>query len=175
MLEKNISRVLIDEEVIKNRIDVLADKIIEHYNGEEFTIVALMKGALVFTADLFRRMPVELEIELLNVRSYQGAVSTGNLEFLDSQLPQVKNKNVLLLDDILDTGLTLHKVSEKMHELGAKSVQSCVLLSKAKQREQYKKADFEGFVIGDEFVVGYGLDYQGKYRNLPYIGVFSGE
>lgn len=173
-LHEKISRVLIDEEVIQHRIDTLAAQILEDVGSENVVIVSLLKGALVFTADLFRRLPIELEIELINVASYHGGTeSSGEVKFLDKCLPNVVGKNVLIVDDILDTGLTLQAVSKALAEEGAQSVKTCVLLSKDKKREIELTADYVGFIIGDEFVVGYGLDYEGKYRNLPYVGVLA--
>lgn len=172
--EGEISKVLIDEEVIKRRIDKIAEDILQQCDLENLMIISLMKGAIVFTADLFRRLPVELELELMNVSSYHGGTeSSGEIQFLDTCLPEVTGKNVLLVDDIFDTGLTLRSVSKALENEGAKTVKSCVLLSKDKQRDSPYTPDFIGFSIGDEFVVGYGLDYQGKYRNLPYVGVLS--
>ena len=137
-------------------------------------VVVILKGALVFTADLLRQLPVKLEIETLNVASYHGGTeSSGKVDFLDRNLPDVKGRRVLLIDDILDTGRTLHAVGERMREQGAVEVKTCVLLSKDRERAEEVEADFVGFVIGDEFVVGYGLDYEGRYRNLPYVGVLN--
>ena len=115
-----------------------------------------------------------LEMECLNVSSYHGETeSSGTVKFLDSTLPNVEGKTVLVIDDILDTGRTLHIVSQKLLSLGAKKLHRCVLLSKNKQRAKEINAEYVGFHIEDEFVVGYGLDYQEKYRNLPYIGVLN--
>jgi hypoxanthine phosphoribosyltransferase len=133
-----------------------------------------LKGALVFMADLLRRVPLRLEIECLNVASYHGGTeSSGQVDFLDQKLPDVKGRCVLLIDDILDTGRTLDAVSAKLREMGAREVKTCVLLTKDKKRAAEVEADYSAFEIADEFVVGYGLDYDGKYRNLPYVGVLS--
>lgn len=175
-MHEDVERVLIDEAVIERRLDVLAERILEEFRGREFVVVVILKGALVFTADLLRRMPLPLEIECLNVASYHGGTeSSGRVDFLDRKLPEVKGKDVLLVDDILDTGRTLEAVSQKLREQGAEKVKSCVLLSKDKVRAIEVEADYVGFGIGDEFVVGYGLDFQGLYRNLPYIGVLKEE
>lgn len=173
-MNQDIEKVLIAEEVIEKRIDVLAKRILKEMGEEELVVILLLKGALVFAADLCRRMPVPLQIECLNVSSYHGGMeSSGTVNFLDSKLPEVKGKSVLLVDDILDTGRTLHAVSAKLKELGAEKLERCVLLSKDKERAEEVEAEHVGFVIGDEFVVGYGLDYQGRYRNLPYIGILK--
>lgn len=173
-MHEDIEKVLIDEEVIQKRLDVLAEKIRGDFEGKPMVVVALLKGALLFMADLLRRVPLPMEIECLNVSSYGGSMeSTGEVVFLDKRMPEVEGRSVLLLDDILDTGGTLRAVMGKLHDHGAAEVRTCVLLAKDVPRESVKEADYTGFVIGDEFVVGYGLDYQGRYRNLPYVGVLK--
>lgn len=175
-MHEDVEKVLVDEEIIGKRLDVLAEKILEEFRGHDFVVVVILKGALVFTADLLRRMPVPLEIECLNVASYHGGTeSSGTVDFLDERLPEVAGRSVLLVDDILDTGRTLAAVSARLSGQGAEMVRSCVLLSKDKERAAEVEADYVGFGIGDEFVVGYGLDYRGHYRNLPYIGVLKEE
>lgn len=171
-MRKDIERVLIDEAVIDKRLDRMAERILDDFPEDPLVAVVLLKGALVFAADLLRRIPRSLEIECLNVASYHGGTeSSGRVDFLDREFPAVKGRQVLLLDDILDTGRTLSAVAERLREEGAGSVRTCVLLAKEKARAAEVKADYVGFEIGDEFVVGYGLDYQGRYRNLPFVGV----
>lgn len=174
-MNEDIEKVLIAEEVIERRLDVIAERIRADFaNEESLQVVGILKGALVFMADLLRRVPVRLEIECLNVASYHGGTeSSGQVDFLDHKLPDVKGRSILLVDDILDTGRTLAAVSEKLYEMGAKEVKTCVLLTKDKERAAEVEADYSAFEIGDEFVVGYGLDYDGKYRNLPYVGVLK--
>jgi hypoxanthine phosphoribosyltransferase len=173
-MRNDIERVLIDEEVIGKRLDAMACEIERDFPAGPLVVVILLKGALVFAADLLRRVPRVLEIECLNVASYHGGTeSTGNVDFLDRHFPEVRGRHVLLLDDILDTGRTLHAVSARLMEEGALVVHTAVLLAKDKPRAEEVRADYVGFTIGDEFVVGYGLDYQGKYRNLPYVGVLK--
>ena len=136
----------------------------------------ILKGALVSAVKRVRRLQKALEIECVNVGSYNGGKeSSGQVDFLDAKLPPVEGRHVLVLDDILDTGRTLAAVEKKLREQGAQKVKSCVLLSKEKERAAEVEADFVGFGIGDEFVVGYGLDFRGLYRNLPYIGVLKEE
>lgn len=174
LMDEDIAKILIDEEVIEKRLNVLADRILEEFSGRTFVVIVILKGALVFAADLLRRMPIPLEIECINVASYHGATeSSGRVDFLDARLPEVHGRAVLLIDDILDTGRTLAAVDEKLREQGAGMVKSCVLLSKDKKRAAEVESDYVGFHVGDEFVVGYGLDYKGLYRNLPYVGVLK--
>jgi len=173
-MHDDIERVLIDEAVIQKRLDVLAEKVKADFEGKPIVVVALLKGAILFMADLLRRVPLPMEIECLNVASYHGGTeSSGVVSFLDKTLPDVKGRSVLVLDDILDTGRTLDAVTKKLKEQGAAEVKTCVLLSKDIPRDMMMEADYTGFVIGDEFVVGYGLDYQGRYRNLPYVGILK--
>ena len=174
-MNEDIEKVLIAEEVIERRLDVIAERIRSDFAKEEsLQVVGILKGALVFMADLLRRVPLRLEIECLNVASYHGGTeSSGQVDFLDVKLPEVQGRSVLVLDDILDTGRTLAAVTEKLYEMGARKVKTCVLLTKDKERAAEVEADYSAFEIGDEFVVGYGLDYDGKYRNLPYVGVLK--
>jgi hypoxanthine phosphoribosyltransferase len=173
-MRNDIERILIDEEVIEKRLDAMAIEIERDFPGGTVVVIVLLKGALVFAADLLRRVPRILEIEFLNVASYHGGLeSSGKVDFLDRHFPEVKGRHVLLLDDILDTGRTLQAVTERLMEEGAVAVHTAVLLAKDKQRAEEINADYVGFEIGDEFVVGYGLDYNGKYRNLPYVGVLK--
>ena len=130
-MHDDIERVLIDEAVIQKRLDVLAVKVTEEFAGKSIVVVALLKGAILFMADLLRRVPLTMEIECLNVASYHGGKeSSGEVSFLDRKLPDVSGKSVLLLDDILDTGRTLDAVIRKLNEEGVKEVKTCVLLTK---------------------------------------------
>jgi hypoxanthine phosphoribosyltransferase len=173
-MRDDIERILIDEAVIEKRLDSMAHEIERDFPAGPMVVIILLKGALVFAADLLRRVPRPLEIECLNVASYHGGLeSSGKVDFLDRHFPEVKGQHVLLLDDILDTGRTLHAVSLRLLEEGAVAVHAAVLLAKDKKRAEEVKADYVGFEIGNEFVVGYGLDYKGKYRNLPYVGVLK--
>lgn len=173
-MKNDIERVLIDEEVIERRLDVLAGQIEADFPEGTLVVIILLKGALVFAADLLRRVSRPLEIECVNVASYHGGTeSSGRVDFLDRHFPEVRGRHVLLLDDILDTGRTLHAVGCKLREEGAAAVHTGVLLVKDRPRAEEVAADYVGFHIGDEFVVGYGLDYQGRYRNLPFVGVLK--
>jgi hypoxanthine phosphoribosyltransferase len=173
-MRNDIERILIDEAIIEKRLDSMALQIDKDFPEGTLVVIILLKGALVFAADLLRRVERPLEIECLNVASYHGGLeSSGKVDFLDRHFPEVRGRHILLLDDILDTGRTLHAVSNRLMEEGAIAVHTGVLLAKDKERSEEVNADYVGFQIGDEFVVGYGLDYKGKYRNLPYVGVLK--
>lgn len=173
-MKDDIERVLIDEEVIEKRLDLMAAEIERDFPDGTLLVIILLKGALVFAADLLRRVSRPLEIECLNVASYHGGTaSSGRVDFLDRGFPEVAGRHILLLDDILDTGRTLHAVKARLAGAGAAAVHTGVLLAKDKVRDEEVAVDYVGFRIGDEFVVGYGLDYQGRYRNLPYVGVLK--
>lgn len=172
-MHREIAKVLVSEQEIEERVKELGKEILASVSeDEEIMMVILLKGALVFATDLFRAMPVKMEIECLNVSSYKGGmVSSGKIEFLDKRLPEFSGKRVIVVDDIFDTGLTMQEVCRVIIERGARYVVSCVLLEKEGCGKVEFKPDHVGFVIGDEFVVGYGLDFEERFRNLPYVGV----
>lgn len=175
-MQPAVKQVLISAEVIEARLKELAAQLTDKYNGRELTVVAILNGSLIFAADLLRRIPLALRLECISVSSYHGGTtSSGTVTFDQLSLPDIKGRHVLVLDDILDSGRTLHAICSKLQEqMRPASLSTCVLLSKKKKRSQPMEADHVGFEIGDEFVVGYGLDYQELYRNLPYIGVLGG-
>ena len=173
----DIERILFQEETILQRIDALAREVTEAYRGKELVVIAVMNGSLIFAADLMRRIPLPLQLDCLSVASYHGGMeSSGFVTFDQVSLPNVKGRHVLIVDDILDTGRTLHAIGERLRaEATPASIRICVLLRKKKKRAETLEADFVGFDIGDEFVVGYGLDYAERYRNLPFVGVLRTE
>jgi hypoxanthine phosphoribosyltransferase len=175
MMQSDLKSVLYRESEIAARLDKLAIQITADYSGKELTVLAILNGSLIFMADLLRRIPLPLQLDCLRVKSYYGeTVSSGRVQFDHTALPLVQGRHVLLLDDILDSGNTLAAISETVRlEAGPLSVKSCVLLRKMKKRNLSIEADYVGFDIEDEFVVGYGLDYQERYRNLPLIGVLK--
>jgi len=169
-------QVLISAEKIQERVDELARDILAVYRDRPVTIVGVLTGCLVFLADLIRRLDLRLKIALIQASSYRGsATSPGELTLNDDLLPDMRGRHVLLLDDILDTGQTLAHIVGHLNALGAASVRVAVLLHKRDRQKVPLVPDFVGFEIPDAFVVGYGLDYNDEYRNLPYIGVITGE
>ena len=171
-MQEDLDRVLFDEQTILRRLDELAADITRQYQDRELTIIAVLNGSLIFMADLLRRLPLPLKLDCLSVASYHGGTTTsGEVIFKQLALPDVAGRHILILDDILDSGLTLAAIREKLATEQPLSVKICVLLRKLKARLRPVEADYVGFNIGDEFVVGYGLDYLERYRNLPCIGV----
>lgn len=172
-MHNDIDHVLLHESTILSRLDEMAREITRDYQGQVPVFVCILHGGIIFMADLLRRIQLPLLIESVSVSSYHGGTeSSGVVTFRQNVLPELQGKHVILLDDILDTGRTLDAIRNRfLAEAGVASVKLCVLLSKRKPRSCDVPADYIGFEIGDEFVVGYGLDYQGQYRNLPYVGV----
>lgn len=171
-MQKDLERVLFDESTILCRLDELAAEISEDYRDRELTVIAILNGSIIFMADLLRRIPLPLKLDCLSVASYHGGtVTSGEIVFRQIVLPNVQGRHILILDDILDSGVTLAAICDKLTAEQPRSVRICVLLRKVKDRLRPVDADYVGFNIGDEFVVGYGLDYMEHYRNLPCIGV----
>ncbi len=172
----DLERVLFDEPAIHRRLDDIAAQISNDYRERELTVIAVLHGSLMFVADLLRRIPLPLKLECLSVASYHGKAQTsGEVIFKQVTLPDITGRDILVLDDILDSGHTLAAVRETLETARPHSIRICVLLSKKKQRTRKVNADYVGFEIDDEFVVGYGLDFRERYRNLPYIGVLRKE
>ena len=175
-MQDDLERILFDEATILARLDEIAAKIVADYRDRELTVIAVLNGSLIFMADLLRRIPLPLKLDCLSVGSYHGGTkSSGEVVFKQVMLPDVEGRHILLLDDILDSGLTLNAIRRKLEEAKPRSVRLCVLLEKQIERAAPVQADYVGFAIGNEFVVGYGLDYMERYRNLPCIGVLRNE
>ncbi len=165
---------LISPARIDARVGELAAEIARAYAGRAVTVVGVLTGCLIFTADLIRRIDLPLRVAFVTASSYRGPTTTpGRLEIRDDLLPDITGRHVLLLDDILDTGKTLARVVAHLIDRGAESVKVAVLLRKVGRQEVPFEPDFVGFTIPDRFVVGYGLDFNDEYRHLPYIGVLS--
>lgn len=169
----DIERILFHEQTIFSRLDALASEIAADYEGKELTVVAVLNGSFMFMADLLRRIRLPLKVDCLSVSSYHGGTeSSGTVTFHQDALPDIDGRHVLVIDDILDSGRTLNAICQKLRtECQPLSLRSCVLLNKRVARAVHVDADYFGFEIGDEFVVGYGLDYGEHYRNLPFVGV----
>jgi hypoxanthine phosphoribosyltransferase len=175
-MRADLERILFDEATIHRRLDALAKQITADYTGRELTVIAILNGSLVLMADLLRRIPLPLKLDCISAASYHGATqTTGELVLRQVALPDIAGRHVLLLDDILDSGVTLGTIREKLETAGPLTLRICVLLQKRRTRARAVEPDYVGFEIDDEFVVGYGLDYMERYRNLPCIGVLRKE
>ena len=166
-------KVLISEEELHKRIKELAKQIYEDYKGEELTFICILKGSIFFTVDLSKEMPCDVNFEFIRVSSYHGQNSTGVIEMKVELQGDIKGKDVIIIEDIIDTGRTLSYLMEYLRSKGPKSLKICSLLDKKERRVCKMDADYVGFDIPDKFVLGYGLDVDEKYRNLPYIGYFD--
>lgn len=173
---KELSKILVTPEQIKNRIEELGREISALYGNEELTIIAVINGAIMFTADLIRQLTCPVRLDCMRISSYRDSDSpVSDPELLDTLRLSIHNHHTLIIDDILDTGRTLKKVTNLLLEEDPLSLRTCVLLDKKGRREVSFEADFVGFRIPDEFVVGYGLDFAERYRNLPCIGTLKAE
>jgi hypoxanthine phosphoribosyltransferase len=178
-VERDIDRILIERDRISRRVQTLAEEI-EHDldlfcdDEAEILIVPVLTGAMVFFADLIRHLPQKLRIDVVIARSYDGATTTSSGDPVIRRLPEdLTNKHVLIVDDILDSGTTITRIREAIEARAPRSVRSCVLLRKQIPSALATVCEYVGFDIADEFVVGYGLDYDDYYRNLPDIGVLK--
>jgi hypoxanthine phosphoribosyltransferase len=171
-MDKHITK-LITQSAIKNVIIGLGATITHDYRKRDLTVVCLLDGSLIFTAHLLQQIKIPVNLYSLKVSSYEGKSSTGHLKYKTEDLIFCKNKDILLIDDILDSGLTLSTMVKEMKVAGAKSIRTCVLLDKQIGRQIKIEPDYKAFDIENEFVVGFGMDYNGLYRNLPYIGVLK--
>jgi len=163
-------KVLITEEEITARTRELAEQIQQDYNGEEIVIICILKGAAFFATELAKRINSDTIIDFMKVSSYEGTESTGKIDFTLDISEDITGKNVLIVEDIVDTGRTLAYVKKYLESKNPKSVKICTMLNKKERRVVELNPEYVCFDIPDKFVIGYGLDYDEKYRNLPYIG-----
>jgi hypoxanthine phosphoribosyltransferase len=167
----DLADVLITEAQLARRVQELARALTHDYVGRDLTVVALLTGTVVFLADLLRRLVLPLRLDFMGISSYRESTTARDLVFTKELSLEVHNRDVLLVDDILDTGRTLKAVKSRLAALGPRSVRACVLLDKPARRAEAIEAEYVGFTVPDLFVVGYGLDYAERYRNLPFVGV----
>ena len=166
-------KVLISEEEIQKRISELAKQICDDYKGQDITFICILKGSIFFTVELAKKMPCDINFEFIRVSSYHGENSTGVIKMKVDLQGDIKDKNVIIIEDIVDTGRTLSYLKEYLKSKEPRSLKICSMLDKKERRGGKLDADYVGFNIPDKFVVGYGLDVDEKYRNLPYIGYFE--
>ena len=174
-MHDDIMKVLVSEEELKAKVAELGAQISKDYEGKNLVLVSILKGSVVFMADLMRAVTIPCNIDFMVVSSYGGSntVTSGLVKIIKDLDGDLSGKDVLIVEDILDTGNTLHQLTKMLKERNPASLKVCVLLDKPARREQEIYADYVGYTIPDAFVVGYGLDYAEEYRNLPYIGVLS--
>lgn len=171
----DVKRVLIDEARLARRVKALAKEIERDYAGRDLVIVSLLNGTVMFLADLIRDLNLPLRLDFMGVSSYGEGTTSHELIFTKDLRIDVRGRDVLLVDDILDTGRTLKLVISKLKQLEPRRLRVCVLLEKKARRIERVTAHYVGFQVPDEFVVGYGLDYAERYRNLPFVGVLKPE
>ncbi len=166
-------KTLLNEQQLQAGVDAMAAQISAKYGNRQLTIVAVMTGSLVLLADLIRRLTMPVRVSLIQASSYRGGTQSGELWIRDDMMLDVTDRDVIVIDDIFDTGKTLSEILRRIESMGPKSLASGVLLHKVGRQTVSMTPDFVAFQIPDEFVVGYGLDYQDLYRNLPYLAVLE--
>ena len=175
-MRQDISEVLIDEERIRTRVRELGEQISRDYAGEEVVLLCILKGACIFFADLARAMTVHIKMDFMGISSYGDAQKTSGIVRITRDMDtSITGRHVIIAEDIMDSGLTLSHLTRLLDARNPASLRICCLLDKPERRECEITPDYCGFIIPNKFVVGYGLDFAGKYRNLPYVGVLKPE
>ncbi len=173
-MHNDLEKILFTEQEIANRVKEMADVINKDFENRPITLVVILKGSAIFAADLVRHLTSDIDIEFIRLSSYgNGSVSSQKVDIIGGLNFDVNGKNIIVVEDIIDTGTTLSKFKEIILSQNPESLKICSLLNKPARRVSVIEADYKGFDIENEFVVGYGLDYAQKYRNLPYIGVLK--
>ncbi|MBA3687316.1 MAG: hypoxanthine phosphoribosyltransferase [Chloroflexi bacterium] len=171
-MHADVEEVLLSGEEVQARVVELGAQLAADYEGREPVLVSVLKGSIIFLADLVRAMPIPLSIDLMEVSSYGTSTeSSGQVRILKDLSTSIEGREVIVVEDIIDTGLTLNYLLRYLHDKGPASIRICCLLDKPARRLAPIEIDYRGFTIADRFVIGYGLDYGERYRNLPYIGV----
>ncbi len=176
-MDKDIKDILVTEEQLRTRTLELGAQISKDYEGKDLVLVSILKGAVVFMADIMRAVTIPCSIDFMIVSSYgsENTVSTGLVKIIKDLDGNLAGKHVLIVEDIMDTGITLSNLVPMLKLRKPESVKICAILDKPSRRKADIQPDYSGFQVPDEFVVGYGLDYNEKYRNLPYVGVLHPE
>lgn len=172
-MNNDIEKVLFDQDQLNKRMDEMAERLNKKYQGQEPIVIPVLNGAMIFASDMIKRLTFKLTIDPMKASSYEGVSSTGKVKITQDVKSDVKGRPVIFMEDIIDTGRTLKALSEVMKDRGAKSVEVISMLDKPETRVVDFHADDYGFKAPNEFLVGYGLDYNGLYRNLPYVGVLK--
>lgn len=169
-----IGRILITEDELRQKVKELGEQITKDYEGKPLLLVGILKGSVVFMADLMREVKTDCKIDFMSVSSYgSGTVTSGEVQIILDLRKPIQNYDLLIVEDILDSGVTLSYLRQLLSARGPKSIKICTLLDKPDRRKRDIKPDYCGFSIPDEFVIGYGLDVDEKYRNLPYVGIYE--
>ena len=168
-----ISKVLISQEVIENKVSELANEINSKYKGKELVVIGILKGAFIVVSDLAKQLDLDVTFDFMSIKSYYGSESTGQVKIVKDLEYDITDKNVLIVEDIYDTGLTLSNLKKLLESRNPKSIEVFSMFVKKEVAQDPIEINYSGFEIGPEFVVGYGLDYNGKYRELPYLAVLA--
>jgi hypoxanthine phosphoribosyltransferase len=168
-----ISKTLISKEEIENKISEIASEINDKYKEEELVVIGILKGAFIVVSDLAKKLQLDVTFDFMSIKSYYGSESSGQIKIVKDLEYDIADKNVLIVEDIYDTGLTLSNLKKLLESRNPKSIEIFCMFVKKDVAEDPIEINYSGFEIGPEFVVGYGLDYNGKYRELPYLGVLS--
>jgi hypoxanthine phosphoribosyltransferase len=172
MMHADVEEILLSGEEVQARVAELGAQLAADYESRDPVLVSVLKGSIIFLADLVRAMPIPLSIDLMEVSSYGASTeSSGQVRILKDLSTSIEGREVIVVEDIIDTGLTLNYLLRYLHDKGPASIRICCLLDKPARRLAPIEIDYRGFTIADRFVIGYGLDYGERYRNLPYIGV----
>lgn len=175
-LDKRIKKILITKDQIAKRVKELGAEITKDYMGQELIVVSILRGSFLFASDLCREIDLDQKLDFMAVSSYGNETKSSGVVKVEKDLSEsITGKNVLIIEDIIDTGLTLSHVLKLLQTREPKDIKVCVLCNKPSNLQQYVKVNYCGFTLGEDFVVGYGLDHKGYLRNLPYIGVMKEE
>ena len=169
----DIKEVLITEEEIQNKVKELGERITEDYRDKDLFLLGILKGAVPFMADIMRKIDLDLEYDFMDVSSYQGTRSMGEVRILKDISTSIVGKDILIVEDIIDTGITLSYLTKVLKSRGANSIEIVTMLSKPSRIKIDLPVKYNGYEIEDHFVIGYGMDYDEKYRALPYIGILN--
>ena len=175
-MHQDVEKILFTQEELEDRVRELGRQITEDYQGKEVAVASVLRGSYIFMADLTRAIELPITVNFMAVSSYgAGTVSSGQVEIKKDLSDSIEGKNLIIVEDILDSGNTLYYLMDVLRARKPESIRICTLLDKPERRTKPIRADYTGFTIPDAFVVGYGLDYNEKYRNLPYIGILKPE
>ncbi len=173
---QDVESILLDQDVLEKKIQKLGEEISKDYAGEEVMLVGILKGASVFMSDLIRQISLPVYIDYMVVSSYGNSAETsGVVRIIKDLEDNIEGKNVIIVEDIIDTGLTLSYLKQNLLSRNPKTLKICTLLDKPARREKEIKIDYKGFEVPDEFIIGYGIDYAEKYRNLPFVALLKRE